>query len=277
MKKLRFMLLVVIMLTVSVFALVSQGEEVSVANTSQENEMTVDQEKIDLEARTMEIEPVTSQALNTVILSQSKEDDENIPVSVLATKLEQTEVETEILVNSEESEALVEDSQQAEELPVEEISLSDQVQFIVDNTPLDIRTAEIVLKYAERYNIRPSLILGIMDLESNFDQYLVGTSDDRGYMQVIPGTEKWLVSTYGEELGITYDPSRIFEPDYNIPLAVKYLSVLQKEFDGNDTMMLTAYNRGSGGLRKWYNEHGTYETAYSRVVLKREQKYLGVN
>lgn len=155
-------------------------------------------------------------------------------------------------------------------------ALTERVQIILDLTPLDEETAKIVLEYSDRYNIRPSLILGVMDLESNFTHNLVGTSQDRGYMQIIPGTERWLARDYGEELGLTYDPSRIFEAEYNIPLAVKYLSVLQDQYKGNTTKMLTSYNRGDGGLRKWYAEHGTYETAYSRVVLKRELKYLKV-
>ncbi len=153
----------------------------------------------------------------------------------------------------------------------------DQILTILELTPLNEKAARVVLDNAKKYDLRPSFILGIIDLESSFNQYLVGTSLDRGYMQVIPGTEKWLVKTYGKELGITYNPDRIFEAEYNIALATKYLSVLKKEFNSNETMMLTAYNRGSGGLKKWYRNNGTYETAYSRVVLKREQKFLSVN
>lgn len=153
-------------------------------------------------------------------------------------------------------------------------NLDERVQIILELTPLDAETAKIVLEYADDYNVRPSLILGVMDLESNFSQYLVGTSQDRGYMQIIPGTEKWLATKHGEELGLSYNPERIFEADYNIPLAVKYLSILLEQYNNNDTKALTSYNRGDGGLKKWYEIHGTYETAYSRVVLKREKKYL---
>lgn len=53
------------------------------------------------------------------------------------------------------------------------------------------------------------------------------------------------------------------------------MSILQGEFK-DDTKMLTAYNRGTYGMQKWFDEHQTYETAYSRVVLKREKKYLSV-
>jgi hypothetical protein len=147
-----------------------------------------------------------------------------------------------------------------------------RLQEIVENTPLDTKAAEIILKYADEYGLRVSLILGLIDLESNFNQYLVGTSQDRGYMQIIPGTEKWLAEAYGEALGLNYDTTRIFDANYNIPLGMRYLSLLKDQY-GNETQMLTSYNRGDYGMEKWFKEHGTYETTYSRVVLKRASKY----
>jgi len=146
---------------------------------------------------------------------------------------------------------------------------------IIEATPLDEATAQIVLDYTDRYDLRLAMVLGLMDLESNFNQYLVGTSQDRGFMQIIPGTEKWLAEDFGEELGLTYDTTRIFDADYNIPLGIKYLSLLKKQY-GNETQMLTSYNRGDYGMKKWFNANGTYETAYSRVVLKRAEKYTHI-
>ena len=143
---------------------------------------------------------------------------------------------------------------------------------IVEATPLDKETAGIILEYADRFDLRVAFILGVIDLESNFNQYLVGTSQDRGYMQIIPGTEKWLAEAYGEELGLTYNTSRIFDENYNLPLGMKYFSVLKESY-GDETKMLTAYNRGDYGMEKWYEAKGTYETTYSRVVLKRAAKY----
>lgn len=160
-----------------------------------------------------------------------------------------------------------------EEIPEPE---DERLQMIVDHTPLDSKAGEIILEYADAYGLRVSLILGLIDLESNFNPYLVGTSQDRGYMQIIPGTEKWLAEAYGEELGLTYDTTRIFDANYNIPLGMRYLSLLKDQY-GNETQMLTSYNRGDYGMEKWYQEHGTYETTYSRVVLKRASKYTFID
>ena len=116
-----------------------------------------------------------------------------------------------------------------------------------------------------------------MELESNFNQYEVGADNDRGYMQIIPSTEKWLAETYGEKYGLSYNPERIFEPEYNIGLASIYLSLLKDAYGDNYDRILSEYNRGPYNLQRYFEENNTYETTYSRVILTKEQKYLALN
>ncbi len=144
-------------------------------------------------------------------------------------------------------------------------------------TPLDFNTSLILVDYANRYEMEVSLLLGLMELESNFKQYEVGTAQDRGYMQIIPSTEKWLATAFSEELGFEYDPERIYEPEYNIGLAVVYLNTLKTAYGDNYDRILSEYNRGPYNLRKYYEKYATYETTYSRVVLSRANKYLAYN
>ncbi|MBN2795417.1 MAG: transglycosylase SLT domain-containing protein [Clostridia bacterium] len=256
MKKTRMILVVAFMLSISLLTFVSQGEELV---------MTTEQDTVQVYGLSYEI-------------NHAKEDMASNPLAQIQKKY----IEPDLAINNQEmgvilyepnKKTTIYDTQRQEHYASD---LDERVGIILELTPLDEETAKIVLTYADEYDIRPSLILGIMDLESNFNQYLVGTSQDRGYMQIIPGTEKWLAKAYGEELGLTYNPENIFDPEYNIALAVKYLSVLDEQYKGNVTKMLTSYNRGDAGLKSWYEEHGTYETAYSRVVLKREKKYLEV-
>jgi hypothetical protein len=144
-------------------------------------------------------------------------------------------------------------------------------------TPLDFKTALIMVDYANTYQLDVSLLLGLMELESNFNQYEVGTSQDRGYMQIIPSTEKWLAQAFSQELGFEYDPERIYEPEYNIGLAVVYLNTLKKAYGNNYDRILSEYNRGPYNLQKYYEKYATYETSYSRVVLSKANKYLAYN
>lgn len=148
---------------------------------------------------------------------------------------------------------------------------------ISEATPLDFKTALIMVDYANTYQLDVSLLLGLMELESNFNQYEVGTSQDRGYMQIIPSTEKWLAQAFSQELGFEYDPERIYEPEYNIGLAVVYLNTLKKAYGNNYDRILSEYNRGPYNLQKYYEKYATYETSYSRVVLSKANKYLAYN
>ncbi len=148
---------------------------------------------------------------------------------------------------------------------------------IKGNTPLDFETAFIVAKYADQFDLNVSLILSVMELESNFSQYEVGADDDRGYMQIIPATEKWLAEEFGEKIGVEYNPDRIFESEYNIGLATIYISLLQKAYGNDYDRILSEYNRGPYNLKRYYEENNTYETTYSRVILTKEQKYIVLN
>lgn len=153
----------------------------------------------------------------------------------------------------------------------------EKVKSITEQTPLDYESALSLVKYADRFDIPYSLILSIIDLESNFQNDIVGADQDRGYMQIIPGTEKWLASTFGEELGLEYDPSRIFEPEYNLALGIKYLDLLMDNYGNNYERILSEYNRGPTNLAKYYEAYQTYSTSYSRTVLSREKKYVALN
>lgn len=145
------------------------------------------------------------------------------------------------------------------------------------NTPLDFETALLLSVYAEEYEMRPSLLLSLMETESNFNQFLVGTHRDRGFMQIIPATERWLVKDFGSKVGMEYDPENIFDPEYNIGLSVMYLSFLKGAYKSNDHRMLSEYNRGPSRLKTYYQRNGTYATSYSKKIIRGESKYVAFN
>ncbi len=153
----------------------------------------------------------------------------------------------------------------------------DKVEEIAEKTPLDMETAAIIIAYSKKFKVKPSLILAVMKLESNFNRYAVGKDDDRGYMQIIPPTEKWLAEKYGYKLGLKYNPNQIFKPEYNIGLGVIYLSILKKAYGENYDRILSEYNRGPYNLREYYEKHNTYATSYSRGVLRREKVFVELN
>ncbi len=162
-----------------------------------------------------------------------------------------------------------------------ELDYQEDIQLISDieaHTSLDFDTAYVLVAYARKFDIRPSLLLAMIELESNFEQYCVGIHQDRGYLQIIPPTEEWLVSVFGEELNIEYNPDKIFDPDYNIGLGAAYIYLLKEAYgEENINRILSEYNRGPYNLKKYYEKHHTYETSYSRSIISREKNYEQYN
>ncbi len=144
---------------------------------------------------------------------------------------------------------------------------------IANETPLDYDASLSIVDYANKFDLDISLLLGLIDLESSFEQYEVGYSQDRGYMQIIPSTEKWLFEEYGDLLGFEYDPSRIFDPEYNIGVGSVYLYHLKQIYGDDKDRILSEYNRGPYNLKKYYAKHLTYVTKYSKTVKARSKKY----
>ena len=166
-----------------------------------------------------------------------------------------------------------------EKLNIDNLDIKDleTIKSISNNTPLDLKTSIVLMNVSKKYELKPSLILSIMELESNFKKYEVGRDQDRGYMQIIPQTEKWLANKFEEVHNLKYDPERIFEPEYNIELAGAYLSLLKKAYGNDYNRILSEYNRGPYNLAEYYKEHKTYATKYSKVILEKEKKYLTFN
>ncbi len=159
----------------------------------------------------------------------------------------------------------------------ENLLLKKNASRIMEVTTLPEEAALSLVKYSEDLDIRISLLLALMELESDFNKYEVGTHEDRGYMQIIPGTEKWLAEEYGDTIGVEYDPERIFEEDYNIGLSAVYINMLHKAYGDNYNRILSEYNRGPYNLKAYYEKYGTYSTSYSRKVLSLEKKYKPLN
>ncbi len=147
---------------------------------------------------------------------------------------------------------------------------------IMETTGLDQKSVELVYSYAKEFELEPSLLLAMMKVESGFNSTAVGKSKDRGYFQIIPPSEKAIANNWGYKVGLTYDPSRIFEPEYNIGLAVAYIDELRRKYNTDYHRILSEYNRGPGKLKSYYEQNGTYVTEYSNKVMRAEAKYANI-
>lgn len=95
-----------------------------------------------------------------------------------------------------------------------------------------------VQKLAERFKVDPDLILAVAAQESCFYSNASSPAGAQGLMQLMPGT----ASLMG--VGDAYDP------DENLKGGVRYLSMLQKQFESPE-LVLAAYNAGPGSVKRY--------------------------
>lgn len=123
-----------------------------------------------------------------------------------------------------------------------------------------------IKKYCEKFSVEPSLVLSVIWTESKFDSEAVSGAGAIGLMQLLPSTAQYAATMAGVE----FDESRLFEPEYNIMLGVRYIAYLGDRFSGDE--VLAAYNAGEGRVSKWNGEIPIAETAKYVKTVKFMQK-----
>ncbi|SEN33995.1 soluble lytic murein transglycosylase [Peptostreptococcus russellii] len=140
--------------------------------------------------------------------------------------------------------------------------------------------SEYVEKYSEEYKVDKYLIYSIIKTESKFNPDAVSSKGAAGLMQITDVTASWAA----KELKLKN--ADIHDPETNIRMGTWYLHRLNKEFKGDLSLMISAYNGGSGNVRKWlrsskYSDDGKSLTQipfketsqYTEKVLKNYRKY----
>lgn len=107
---------------------------------------------------------------------------------------------------------------------------------------------QTVEKYANEYGVDPLLVVSVMREESKFLPRSESQKGALGLMQLMPSTARWIAQNL-EDTG--YTDEYLVDPEKNIQYGTWYLSSLEKEFSGNTTLVVTAYNGGRGRVKEW--------------------------
>lgn len=155
--------------------------------------------------------------------------------------------------------------------------------------------SQYVIAAANRYNLSPALIYGIIETESAFNPYAVSPANAYGLMQVVPATAGRDV--YNLIKNKPGEPSKevLFSPQNNIDIGSAYLHILQTRYlakvhnkVSQEYSMISAYNGGAGNVLKTFDSNRTRamtkinQTSTSQVYQKlrydhprvESQKYL---
>ena len=110
-----------------------------------------------------------------------------------------------------------------------------KVNAFMKKYPKFSEIVDTAYRKSHQYGFHPDLVLGIMQVESNYNPEAVSTAGAYGLMQVN-------LSVWKDELSI--DENNIFDVDYNIDLGLQILKRYFLESKGNMERALHLYNNG---------------------------------
>jgi soluble lytic murein transglycosylase-like protein len=97
----------------------------------------------------------------------------------------------------------------------------------------------IIERYAARYDVDPTLVRAVIQVESDFNPNCVSHKGARGLMQLMPATAR--------RFGVT----KIHDPEQNIHGGVRFLAHLNNLFNGDLSRILAGYNAGENAVLKY--------------------------
>jgi soluble lytic murein transglycosylase-like protein len=97
----------------------------------------------------------------------------------------------------------------------------------------------LITAAANKYGIDPALLAGVVKQESSFNPSAHSGSGAKGLTQLMDATARGL--------GVTDS----FDPAQSLDGGAKFLSGLLKQFHGDQSLALAAYNAGPGAVQKY--------------------------
>jgi soluble lytic murein transglycosylase len=120
----------------------------------------------------------------------------------------------------------------------------------VQEISLPLRHEDIIRQQAADKGLDPSLIAGVIYVESRFrDQ--TSHAGAKGLMQILPSTADYIARKSG---GTAFEQGDLATPQINIAYGSWYLRYLLQHYHGNELLALAAYNAGEGKVDEWYRE-----------------------
>jgi len=117
-------------------------------------------------------------------------------------------------------------------------------------------------KNAKQWDLPISLVLAVIEVESNFNPKVVSRKGAKGLMQLMDETAK--------DMGVR----NVFDPRENIWGGCKYLRYLIDRFDGKTDLVLAGYNAGPGTVERYRGIPPFKETIhYVRSVKEKHEGY----
>jgi soluble lytic murein transglycosylase len=117
---------------------------------------------------------------------------------------------------------------------------------------LPLRHEDIIRQQASEKGLDPALVAAVIYEESRFrDQ--TSHAGARGLMQITPDTADFIAQDSG---GTAFTQADLATPQINISYGTYYLRYLLRQYDGNETLAVAAYNAGETNVNRWIEDAG---------------------
>lgn len=157
-----------------------------------------------------------------------------------------------------ESISPVQASTEAVSAAAEQVAEKLKEEFFAKEIPF----GSIIYKEAKKNNLRPELVAAVVKTESRFIPTARSGAGAQGLMQLVPKTGRWMGAT------------NLMNPADNVKAGAKYLKYLHGQFDGDERLMIAAYNAGEGNVRKFRGVPPFKETrSYMTKVASAEKEF----
>lgn len=129
--------------------------------------------------------------------------------------------------------------------------------FKTYNVKMLLTEQEFLFYLCKGYDIDYSLMMAVIQVESDFDKELVSSTNDYGYMQINKMNHDELTKV----LGVT----DYLDPEQNMRAGCYIFRKLFEKYQ-QPNLVLMAYNMGETGAKRLWRE-GIYETEYTQKVF----------
>jgi soluble lytic murein transglycosylase len=129
------------------------------------------------------------------------------------------------------------------------------IRDAVREITLPLRHEDIIRQQSAEKQLDPALVAAVIYEESRFrDQ--TSHAGARGLMQITPDTARFIARDSG---GTAFTERDLATPQINISYGAYYLRYLLRQYDGNETLAVAAYNAGETNVNRWVERAGGIE------------------
>ncbi len=124
-----------------------------------------------------------------------------------------------------------------------------RVPDAVMRTIYPLRYEAAIKEASEKNDLEPAFVAAVIYTESRFRPSVQSHQDAFGLMQILPQSARYIQRNSGIE-------GDYRDPKVNIRLGTWFLGYLNDRYEGDERLMLAAYNSGEGSVDAWTSDEG---------------------